>query len=72
MTREPDFAALRLELSRLRHARGWTYEVLAEKSGVSRRTLIAVETGESNGALETWFRVATAFDVDLGDLARLL
>lgn len=42
--------------------------MLADRSGVTRRTLISIETGETNGSLDTWFRIAQAFDVPLGDL----
>lgn len=66
--REPNFSALRIEFSRIRNERGWTYEVLADKSGVTRRTLISIETGETNGSLDTWFRIAQAFEMPLGDL----
>lgn len=81
MTREPDFAALRLHLARLRHERGWSYDELAARSGVGRATLVALESGRprrtpgkpaSEGTLRTWFRIAQAFNVDLGDLVRPL
>jgi putative transcriptional regulator len=71
-TREPNFEALRLELGRMRGARGWTYDQLAERSGVTRRTLIAMETGTTNGRLASWFRVAQAFDTELSELVKLL
>lgn len=71
-TREPNFEALRLTLARLRGDRGWSYDELAEHSGVSRRTLIEMEHGQSNGRLESWFRVAEAFKVALGDLVSVL
>lgn len=71
-TRDPDFEALRVELSKLRATRGWTYDELAERSGVTRRTLIAIETGTTHGRLESWFRIAQAFGVDLGDLLKPL
>lgn len=32
---------------------------------MTRRTLIAMETGTTNGRLASWFRVAQAFDVEL-------
>jgi putative transcriptional regulator len=70
--RDPDFEALRLALSRLRAERAWTYDTLAEKSGVTRRTLISIETGTTHGRLESWFRIAQAFDVELGQLLRVL
>lgn len=43
----PGFEALPLRLSQLRAERGWTYDDLAEKSGVSRATLVTIETGAS-------------------------
>jgi DNA-binding XRE family transcriptional regulator len=70
--REPDFEALRLELGRQRATRGWTYDELAERSGVTRRTLIAMETGTTNGRVDSWFRVAQAFGVEIGDLFKAL
>lgn len=78
----PNFEALRLHLSRLRAERQWTYEQLAERSGVSRATLIAIETASprtrtkgspaSRGSLDTWWRIARAFDMELGDLLSAL
>jgi len=78
---EPDFDALRLHLARLRHERGWSYDELAARSGVGRATLVGLESGRprrnpdkpaTTGTLATWFRVAQAFEVDLGDLVRPL
>lgn len=70
--RDPDFEPLRLALSRLRAERAWTYDTLAEKSGVTRRTLIGIESGTTHGRLDSWFRIAQAFDVELGQLLRAL
>ena len=70
--REPDFEALRLELSRQRAARGWTYDELAERTGINRRTLVAIETGERQGRLDSWHRIAQAMDVEIGDLLKSL
>ncbi|TAJ47310.1 MAG: XRE family transcriptional regulator [Herbiconiux sp.] len=78
---EPNFDALRAELARLRHDRGWSYDQLAARSGVGRATLVSMESGKprrnpdkpaSRGSLESWYRVACAFGVDLGDLLRPL
>ncbi len=71
-TRDPDFAALRLTLARLRNERGWSFDELAERSGVSRRTLIEMEHGQSNGRLESWFRIAEAFETPLSELVAVL
>lgn len=67
-----NFAALKFELSRLRNERGWSYDQFADRSGVSRRHLIDLETGGAKGSLETWYRIAKALDVDLGRLVRVL
>ncbi len=75
---EPDFEALRLQLSRLRAEHRLTYDALAERSGVSRATLIAMETATprsrrpgrpaSRDSLESRWRVSKALGVPLGDL----
>ena len=78
---EPDFDALRLHLAQLRHRRGWSYDELAARAGVGRATLVTLESGRSRrnpnkpatrGSLETWFRLAVALEVALGDLLRPL
>jgi len=67
---DPDFDALRLELARQRSRRGWSYDELAGRSGISRRTLIDIELGRTVGSLKTWHAVAhalgTSFDQLLG------
>lgn len=77
-SQEPNFEALRGCLSKLRAERGWTYDELAERSGVSRATLVAMETATprnrrpkkpaSRGSLESWWRLSKAFEVPLGEL----
>lgn len=54
--------------TRIRAERGWSYDALAERSGVTRRTLISIETGSTRGALDSWFRFAEAFVMPLGEL----
>lgn len=77
----PNFDALRLHLSRLRAERGWSFDELASRSGVGRATLVTLESGKprrnaskpaTTGTLTTWYRIARALDVDLGDLVRPL
>ena len=59
---------LRLELSRLRAARGWSYDELAARSGLSRRTLIEIEQGRTIGTLATWHALAHALGAPIGQL----
>ena len=59
---------LRQLLSVRRSQLGITYDDLAAMSGVSRRTIVAVETGTSPGSMETWFRLATALEIGFNDI----
>lgn len=69
---DPDFEALRLELARRRAAAGLTYDGLAARTGLARRTLIEIEQGRTLGTLKTWHALAhalgTSFDQLLGAL----
>ncbi|MEU0662944.1 helix-turn-helix transcriptional regulator [Streptomyces lavendulocolor] len=65
---EPDPTALRLFLARLRAQHRWSYDELAARSGLSRRTLIEIEQGRTIGTLATWHALAHAFHVPLGEL----
>ncbi|POA33911.1 MULTISPECIES: helix-turn-helix domain-containing protein [unclassified Pseudomonas] len=53
---------------RLRHVAELSQTALAEKSGVSRRMLVAIEAGEKNVSLTTLDRVAEALEVAFSDL----
>jgi putative transcriptional regulator len=56
-------------LRRLRFfANEMTQQELAEKAGVSRQTIIAIEAGKYSPSLELAFRIADAFGVKIGDL----
>jgi transcriptional regulator with XRE-family HTH domain len=68
----PNFGALRSEFRRRRSDAGLTFDALAEKTGVSRRTLISIENGQSNGSVETWYHIAGALDIDMSELMRSL
>src|SRR5512135_3029875 len=48
-----------------RHARGWTLDELAERSGVSRRMLVNVEQGTSNASIATLLRLSEALGIGL-------
>ena len=45
-----------------------TQEQLAEKVGVTRQTIIAIEGGKYAPSLELAFRIAQAFDVPIGEV----
>ncbi|MFD8664832.1 helix-turn-helix transcriptional regulator [Streptomyces microflavus] len=65
---DPDLDALRLELGHLRAERGWSYDELASRSGLGRRTLIEIEQGSTVGTLKTWHALAHALDTPLDEL----
>lgn len=68
----PDFEELRFYLARLRRTRRWTLDELAEHSGVGRRSLVQLESGKSRGSLETWFKLAETFDMEIGEVLATL
>jgi putative transcriptional regulator len=45
-----------------------TQQELAEKAGVSRQTIIAIEAGKYSPSLEMAFRIADAFGVTIGEV----
>lgn len=45
-----------------------TQQELAEKTGVTRQTIMAVEAGKYSPSLELAFRIADAFGVAIGDV----
>jgi putative transcriptional regulator len=45
-----------------------TQQELAEKAGISRQTVIAVEAGKYSPSLELAFRIADAFGVQIGEV----
>ncbi|MFF3277337.1 helix-turn-helix transcriptional regulator [Streptomyces chrestomyceticus] len=65
---DPDLTALSLTLARLRGERGWTFDELADRSGLARRTLIDLEHGRAAGNVTTWHTLAHTFDVPIQDL----
>ncbi|WP_348788976.1 XRE family transcriptional regulator [Leifsonia sp. NPDC080035] len=55
-------------LRRLRRDRGMSQEALAQASGISRRTIINLEAGETNVSLVALDRLAGALDATFTDL----
>jgi putative transcriptional regulator len=57
------------QIRRLRFERGeLTQQALAEQVGVTRQTIIALESARYSPSLELAFRIALAFGVPLGDV----
>lgn len=66
--RAPVLQHVSQNVRRLRNAAQLSQSALAEKSGVSRRMLVAIEAGEKNVSLATLDRVADALNVAFSDL----
>lgn len=66
----PDFDLSRLRgiINRRRADAGWTFEQLAEESGVSRQTLLNISSGKYNDDLRTWLKLSRAFGIGLDEL----
>jgi len=65
---EPDLGRLRTIFNAHRHAANVTFDDLAERSGVSRQTLLNISAGKYNGDLRTWLKLSRAFGIGLDDL----
>jgi putative transcriptional regulator len=52
----------------LRAERGWTQADLAQRTGVSRQTINAIETGKFDPSLPLAFRLAKLFDLRIEEL----
>ena len=56
------------DLRERRAERGWSQGDLAEKLGVSRQTVNAIETGKYDPSLELAFRIARLFKARVEDV----
>lgn len=65
---EPAMTQLRVVLARAREHSGWTFDELAERSGVSRQTLLNLNSGKHAGDLKTWLKLSRTFGVGLDEL----
>ena len=55
-------------LKRLRAEHGWSQADLGERLGVSRQSIIAIETGRYDPSLPLAFRIAEVFDLAIEDV----
>ena len=68
LQRAPVLQHVSQNVRRLRNALDMSQTGMAEKCGVSRRMLVAIEAGEKNVSLATLDRVAEALEVAFSDL----
>ena len=52
----------------LRGERGWSQQDLAERLGVSRQSVNAIETGRYDPSLPLAFKIAELFDLTIEDV----
>lgn len=57
-----------LRVRQLREARGWTQMELAERAGLRQATISKVESRPEKTELATLIKIATAFEMQVGDL----
>lgn len=55
-------------LKRLRAERGWSQADLAERIGVSRQSVIAIENGRYDPSLPLAFRIAGQFGITIEEI----
>ena len=59
---------MRNDLRERRAERGWSQGDLADKLGVSRQTINAIETGKYDPSLELAFKIARLFKVRIEEV----
>ena len=55
---------------RLRTAKGWSQDIFADKSGLHRADVGAIERGERNATLRTMRTIADTLGVKIADLVK--
>ena len=65
MTRPPPPISNRIRELRF-HSGEMTQAALAERIGMTRQTIVAIEQGKYSPSLETAFRIAAVFEVEIG------
>ena len=66
--RDPLLRAIGLRVRRLREAKRWTQETLAEHASLDRSYVAAIETGLRNPSVKAMAKIARGFDTTLSDL----
>ncbi|MEU4310963.1 helix-turn-helix transcriptional regulator [Nocardia sp. NPDC024068] len=60
--------ALGAEVRAIRARRGWSQEVLAEKTGYNKKTIARLERGERAMTIAQMYKICRAFDIRPSDL----
>ncbi len=55
-------------LEKLRSQKGWTQQELADRTGVSRQTIISLEKGRYNPSIILAFRLASQFGTSIEEI----
>ena len=67
---DPLLHAFGMEVRRRREALGWSFDVMAEQTGLSRTMLIGIEHGKRNPSLKVIVAIAGALGCAPGELLR--
>jgi putative transcriptional regulator len=59
---------MRNRLEELRNQKGWTQQELADRTAVSRQTIISLEKGRYNPSITLAFRLARQFEAAIEDV----
>ncbi|MBQ8618087.1 MAG: helix-turn-helix domain-containing protein [Clostridia bacterium] len=59
-------------IGRLRTDRGMSQEILSGLAGIARTHLTMIENGSKNASVETLWRIASALDIRLSELIRMV
>ncbi len=68
---QPTSAQLGVAIRRFRKSRGWSIEALAFEADVHPTSVSSIENGKRNPGWDFVVSLATALEVEIGDLARL-
>jgi len=61
-----------INLRRLRHAKGWTQEELADRAGLTGRYIGAIERADVSASVTVLGQIADALEIEGGELIRPL
>jgi putative transcriptional regulator len=68
VTSSPNHQAARTVLAAARVERGMTLDVLSGLAGIPRSVLTDIESGRSHGSITSWFALAQALELHIGEL----